>query len=131
MKKMIVLVLLLVLSFVIFGCKEDKNDVDDEIAKIELLSTQEFKVDGFSSYEYIYGERVYIYKHIVGYTDEKDPKPIYAYVASKDVYEIGDTFTVATVKFTKGESEFNYRVIQFTNGDLDTSWHKYSIINKI
>lgn len=131
MKKMIGLVLLLVLSFVMFGCKEDKSDVDDEIAKIELISTQEFTVDEIGSYEYTYGERVYIYKHIVDYTDEKIPQPIYAYVASKDVYEVGDTFTVATVKFTKGESDFDYNVIQFEDLQLDTSWHKYSMINKI
>jgi hypothetical protein len=126
MKKMVVLVLLLVLSFVMFGCKEDKSDVDDEVAKIELLSTEEFKVDVIGSYEYTYGERVYIYKHIVGYTDEKNPQPIYALVVSKDVYDVGDTFEVATIKYTNGKSEFNYRTIQFESGEFDTSWHKYA-----
>ena len=131
MKKMVILVLLLVLSFAMIGCKEDKSVVDDEVAKIELLSTESFEVDVVQSYEYMHNEYVYIYRHIVGYTNEKNPQPIYSLVVSKDVYEIGDTFNVATVKFTKGESEFEYRVIQFEDLELDTSWHKYSTINKI
>lgn len=130
MKKLLSLVLLFVLLVAVYGCKDNDNTVDDS-ARVELLSTEVFVVDVVSSYEYTYGERVYIYKHIVGYTDEKNPQPIYSLVVSKDVYKIGDTFNVATIKFTKGESEFEYRVIQFEDLELDTSWHKYSTINKI
>lgn len=131
MKKLLSLVLLLVLSFAMIGCKEDKSVVVDEVAKNELLSTESFEVDEVQSYEYMHNEYVYIYRHIVGYTGEKNPQPIYSLVVSKDVYKIGDTFNVATIKFTKGESEFEYRVIQFEDLELDTSWHKYSTINKI
>lgn len=125
MKKLLSLVLLFVLLVAIYGCKDNDNTVDDS-ARVELVSTESFEVDVVQSYEYIYGERVYIYKHIVGYTDEKNPQPIYALVASKDVYDVGDTFTVATVKFTKGQDSFDYRVIQFDSGLLDVSWHKYA-----
>lgn len=124
MKKMLVLLMVLALSFAIIGCKKDEDTVDD-VANVELVSTESFEVDVVQSYEYTYGERVYIYKHIVGYTDEKNPQPIYALVVSKDVYDVGDTFEVATIKYTNGKSEFNYRTIQFESGDFDTSWHKY------
>lgn len=125
MKKLLSLVLLFVLLIAIYGCKDNDNTVDDS-ARVELLSTEVFVVDVVSSYEYKYGELVYTYKHIVGYTEERDPKPIYALVSSRDVYEVGDTFTVATVKFTKGQDSFDYRVIQFDSGLLDVSWHKYA-----
>ena len=125
MKKMLVLLIVLALSFAIIGCKKDEDTVDD-VANVELVSTESFEVDVVQSYEYTYGERVYIYKHIVGYTDEKNPQPIYALVASKDVYDVGDTFDVATIKYTNGKSEFNYRTIQFESGEFDTSWHKYA-----
>lgn len=125
MKKMVALVLLLVLSFVMFGCEKDENTVVEGV-DIELLDTKEFKVDKVVSFEYVQGEYVYVYKHIIGYTDEKNPQPIYAMVASKDVYQLGDTFTVATAKFTKGQSEFDFRIIRLSDGTYDTSWHKYT-----
>ena len=125
MKKMLTLVLLLVLSFAIIGCEKGENTVV-EGADFELLSTESFTVDKVSLYEYTHGEIVYIYKHIIGYTDERDPKPIYAMVSSKDIYELGETFTVATARFTKGQTEFDFRVIQFEDGVYDTSWHKYT-----
>lgn len=75
MKKMVVLVLLLVLSFAMIGCKEDKSVVDDEVAKNELLSTESFEVDEVQSYEYMHNEYVYIYRHIVGYTDKRTLNP--------------------------------------------------------
>lgn len=125
MKKLLSLVLLFVLLVAIYGCKDNNNTVDDS-ARVELVSTEVFVVDVVSSYEYKYGELVYTYKHIVGYTEERDPEPIYALVSSRDVYEVGDTFTVATVKFIKGQDNFDYRVIQFDSGLLDVSWHKYA-----
>lgn len=127
MKKMILLVLLFALSIAIMGCNKDEDLVDEGVNNT-LLGTEEFVVDDFSTYEYIHGEVVYIYKHIIGYSDDKQTKPIYVMVASKDVYDIGNTITVATFEFSSNKGKFNYRVIQLSEGVYDTSWHKYYVM---
>ena len=130
MKKFLILCLLFALSVAIIGCKKDNIEVVDG-AEIKFVSTDLFEVDEIVTYEYTQGEFVYVYKYIIGYEDDKQTKPIYSLVSSKDVYEIGDTFTVDTLDFLKGNEKFDFRVIKYDNGDYDTSWHKYTqIINE-
>ena len=130
MKKILVLVLMFALSVAIIGCKDDGIEVVDG-AEVKLISTESFVVDEVHSYEYLDGELVYIYKHIVGYADDKQTKPIYSLVSSKELHKVGDAFTVATLEFLKGNDKFDFRVVQYANGEYDTSWHKYTeIINE-
>lgn len=107
MKKLLVLVLLVMFT-VLFS------------SQVEAQEVKLFEIDGYNIY-HLEKNRcpVYVYYDIVGYKDKEEKQPIYEYVSSCNVYEVGSTVQVVKQK------HFREYYVFIKNGVIDNSWHDY------